>query len=204
MAPPEPPAAALVPVTVRIRFGEATIGGDDPPHHKLQISLKRDGSESLREVKEKVAAAAGGSVTADDLLLGFGPVDRKLGRQYRDDPTVDDTKLTLAQFSVLDWLERFPHWALGARLLPPAPPPPGVAIKRAAAVAEGKDPERAVTEGRAKGDIPRINDLPAPWGPKPYDPPAAEDLIRDGYLPATYPRGSSPLVDGPPAQSGKA
>jgi hypothetical protein len=194
MAPSTAPASDLVPVTVRIRFGEATIAKDDAPHHKLQITLKRDGSESLREVKEKVAAAAGGSVTADDLMLVFGPVDRKLGRQYRGDPTVDDTKLTLAQFSVLDWLERFPHWSLGARLLPPAPPPPGVAIKRAAAVAEGKDPERAVTEGRAKGDIPRINDLPAPWGPKPYDPPPTEDLIRDGYLPATYPANSSPLV----------
>ena len=56
----------------------------------------------------------------------------------------------MAQFSVLPWLERFPRWWLGVKLMPPAPPPPGVAIKQAAALAEGKDPDKAVREGRAK------------------------------------------------------
>ena len=34
--------------------------------------------------------------------------------------------------------------------MPAAPPAPGVAIKKAAALAEGKDPEKAVQEARAK------------------------------------------------------
>ena len=70
-----------------------------------------------------------------------------------------------------------------------------MAIKQAAALAEHKDPEQAVQDGRAKGEIPKINDLPAPWGPKPYVAPPSEQLMRTGYLPAQYPQGSSPLVD---------
>ena len=58
------------------------------------------------------AAAAGGAVTAEDLLLLFGPNDRKIGRQYAKDPTVDEAQLKLEQYSVLSWLERFPHWTL--------------------------------------------------------------------------------------------
>ena len=87
------------------------------------------------------------------------------------------------------------------RLIPPLSPlyalfsPTGVAIQRAAAVAEQKDPDRAVQDARAKGVIPKINDLPAPWGPKAYAAPPAEELARGGYLPAAYPGGSSPLVD---------
>ena len=75
------------------------------------------------------------------------------------------------------------------------PAPAGVAIKKAAAIAEQKDPERAVQDARAKGEIPRITDLVAPWGPKPYEPPPARELVSAGYLPASYPAGSRPLVD---------
>jgi hypothetical protein len=69
-----------------------------------------------------------------------------------------------------------------------------VAIKRAAAIAEQKDPDRAVQDARAKGEIPKINELPAPWGPKPFDAMSDADLAQAGYLPAKYPHSSSPLV----------
>lgn len=41
-----------------------------------------------------------------------GPNDRKLGKQYVGDPTVDETQLLLGQYSLLQWVERFPHWKL--------------------------------------------------------------------------------------------
>ena len=99
------------------------------------------------------------------LALHFGPVDAPLGAAYAGDPSVEEAALTLASASsALAWLARFPHWCLGARPLPPAPPPPGVAAVRAAAAAEGADPDAAVEAARAKGEIPRLADLPAPWG----------------------------------------
>lgn len=73
-----------------------------------------------------------------------------MGRQYQGDPNVDDAALTLAPFSVLTWLKQFPSWGLTARLMPAASPPPGVAIQKAAALSEGKDPDRAVAAARAK------------------------------------------------------
>ncbi len=94
--------------------------------------------------------AFGGSLTADNIFLYFGPNDRKIGRQFAGDPNVDEKKVTLEKFSVLSWLDRFPQWHLGAKLMPPAPPPPGVAIKKAAALAEGRDADKAVQEARAK------------------------------------------------------
>lgn len=62
-------------------------------------------------------------------------------------------------------------------------------------MAEGKDPEQAVEAGRRNGDIPKINDLPAPWGPKQFVPPPKDELLEAGYLPPKYPSESSPLVD---------
>ena len=62
-------------------------------------------------------------------------------------------------------------------------------------MAEKRDPDRAVQDARAKGEIPKISDLPAPWGTKPGDPAPAEQLVSSGYLPATYPHGWTPLVD---------
>lgn len=126
------------PVAVRI------LHGNGARHTKtgtsetiLQIYLKKDGSDTIWDVKEKIAkVAAGGeeegskgSLTGKELLLSFGPNDRKMGCQYKGDPTVDEKKITLAQFSVLEWLERFPHWALSVRLSPDAPPPPGVCTR---------------------------------------------------------------------------
>lgn len=47
-----------------------------------------------------------------------------------------------------------------------------------------------------QGAIPKISDLPAPWGDKPYSAPPAEELTSSGYLPASFPEGWSPLKDG--------
>ena len=52
---------------------------------------------------------------------------------------------------------RFPHWCLGVKLMPAAPLPPGVATHKAAAMAEGKDPDQAVQEARAK--VTRIHSI---------------------------------------------
>jgi len=209
-------------ITVRVVFGSSKMS--DNESYSFKVEVNRDGSDSIFDVKQLVADAAGGNIAPGDLLLTFGPNDRKIGKQYKGDPTVDERKLRLSDFSVLSWLQRFPHWTLLARLLPGAPPPPGkyenplpfasqtvfsntiisqmilflltgVAIKQAAALAEQKDPDRAIQDGRAKGEIPKISDLPAPWGPKPYIAPPEQQLVQSGYLPAKYPEGSSPLVD---------
>ncbi|KAL4458174.1 hypothetical protein ABPG75_013039 [Micractinium tetrahymenae] len=181
----------MVQVTVRIAFGATVREGSTV--QELVVGAGPD--DSVLELKQRVAAAAGGAVTADDLLLEFGPNDRRMGRQYSKDPSVDEASLKLSQYSMLAWLERFPHWKLTARLLPPTPLPPGVAIQRAAASAEQKNPEQAVADARAKGEIPRISDLPAPWGPKPLEPPSQDELAKAGYLPPRYPEAWSPLKD---------
>lgn len=94
-------------VTVVVAFGQAVRGG---VAQELQVEAAPE--DSVLALKQRVAAAAGGAVTADDLLLLFGPNDRKIGRQYVKDPTVDDAKLLLGQYSLLAWLQRFPHWRL--------------------------------------------------------------------------------------------
>lgn len=86
---------------------------------------------------------------------------------------------------------------------PPLPTPPlrstlslsGVAIQQAAAAAEQKNVAEAVQDARARGEIPKISELPAPWGPVHADPAPREALVGAGYYPPTYPTGSSPLVD---------
>jgi hypothetical protein len=180
-------------IKVKITFGNTIRSDADIEQHIIKVAA--DGTDSIRHVKELIATAAGGKITPDDILLSFPSNDRKLGKQYLKDPTVDESTLLLNQFSILPWLERFPNWSLSARLLPPPPPPPGVAIQRAAAVAEQKDPERAIQDARAKGDIPKINDLPSPWGPKEAVQPPREALVSNGYLPAKFPDEYSPLVD---------
>ena len=89
-------------------------------------------------------------MTAGQLQLFFGPNERKMGKQFVADPSMDDAKLTLRDFSCLAWLERFPHWRLGVKLQPPAPLAPGVAATQAAAQTEGKDVDKAVAEARQK------------------------------------------------------
>ena len=116
-------ADEIVSIAVSIVFGNAARSA--APAQQLHIKVRADGGDTIRAVKQRVAEAAGGSITADDLMLSFGPNDRKMGRQYVADPTVNEDEIKLAQYSVLSWIKRFPHWTLSARLLPPTPPPPG-------------------------------------------------------------------------------
>ncbi len=46
-----------------------------------------------------------------------------------------------------------------------------------------------------QGSIPKISDLPAPWGNQPTPVIPEEELISAGYLPAKYPLESTPLTD---------
>lgn len=100
---------AAMRVTVQVRFGESLLY---PSNTVQQLEVEAQPGDTVLELKQRVAAAAGGAVTADDLLLMFGPIDHKMGRQYQRDPTVDESKVKLEQYSVLAWLERFPHWTL--------------------------------------------------------------------------------------------
>ncbi|PSC71288.1 peptidylprolyl isomerase [Micractinium conductrix] len=181
----------MPPITVRVAFGPAS----RPGAVAQELVVEAAPSDTVAELKARVAAAAGGKVTADDLKLEFGPNARNIGRQYFRDPTVNEGELRLEQYSLLAWIERFPHWVVTARLLPPTPPPPGVAIQRAAAQAEQKNPDDVVADARSTGQIPKISDLPAPWGPKPQPEQDERELMAAGYLPARYPPESSPLND---------
>lgn len=187
---------ASVEVKVKRVFGNKRITDSQTTVEDVcTIHVLKSGDDTISDIKTKIAESIGGQVRPEDLLLQFSPNDRKLGRQYVNDPTVDETSLKLKDFWVLEWLERFPHWSLSVSLLPPTPPPPGVAIQKAAATAENKDPETAVIDARKRGDIPQMKDLPAPWGPKEYIPPSKEVLMEQGYVPAEYAHGYSPLVD---------
>ena len=53
-------------VTVRISFGSFASSSS---HQDLTITVNSDGSNSIHDVKRKIAEAAGGSVSADDLRL---------------------------------------------------------------------------------------------------------------------------------------
>ena len=48
----------------------------------------------------------GGKLTSDDINIYFGPNERRIGKQFEGDPTVDEAALKLADFSVLGWIER--------------------------------------------------------------------------------------------------
>ncbi|KAI3435628.1 hypothetical protein D9Q98_001688 [Chlorella vulgaris] len=178
---------------VGVRVGFHNVARESSTLQVLEVDVVPQ--DTVLGLKQKVAAAAGGAITADDLLLSFGPNDRHIGRQYVKDPAVDEGKLKLEQYSLLSWIQRFPHWTLSARLLPAAPPAPGVAIHKAAASAEQKDPDTAVMDARAKGEIPKISDLPAPWGTQPSPHIPDEELTRAGYLPPRFPGTFSPLTD---------
>ena len=98
----------MVQVTVRVAFGATIREGSTV--QELVVEAAPD--DSVLELKQRVATTAGGAVTADHLLLEFGPNDRRLGRQFANDPAVDESKLKMSQYSLLAWLERFPHWKL--------------------------------------------------------------------------------------------
>ena len=56
----------------------------------LDISLRRDGYDSLHDVKTKIAQATGGCLDPDLIWLSFGPNARHMGRQFINDATVDE------------------------------------------------------------------------------------------------------------------
>lgn len=185
-------------VAVKRVFGSRAM--DDGPACTVRLRA----TDSILDVKTKICDAlrvdteySTSNVGPDELMIHFGPVDRKLGRQYMNDPAVDESRIFLHMYSILGWLERFPEWGLSVSFLPPTPPAPGVAIHKAAAMAENKDPDKAVVEARRNGEIPHIRQLSAPWGPKPYVAPSKEQLMELGYEPAAYPDTFSPLSDVP-------
>ncbi|CAK0782072.1 hypothetical protein CVIRNUC_005546 [Coccomyxa viridis] len=157
------------------------------------ISVKADGSDSIQDIKIKIAETFGGTLKKEDISIYFGPNERRIGKQFLGDPSVEEAVLKLKDFSVLGWLERFPHWCLSIKLMPAAPPAPGVATFKAAAMAEGKDPDQAVNEARQKGEIPALSELPSPWGPKAYEPTEGDKLLG----PAKFPTAFNPLSDTP-------
>lgn len=138
----------MPPVTVRLSFCEALHPPPGSEADTVVVDLRE--TDSVAGAKRKIAAALGGAVTGAHLLLHFGPVDAVIGAAHAGDPGVDDEATPLAAFSALSWIRRFPHWPLGARPLPPAPPAPGVAAHTAAALAEGKDVAAAVAAARAR------------------------------------------------------
>lgn len=101
-------------------------------------------------------AAFGGKVRHQDLQLYFSPTNAIMGQQYADDPAVEEASIKMSQYSCLSWLQKYPHWYLSVRFMPATPLPPGVAAHRAAALSEGKDPDIAVRDARAK-----VQPLPA-------------------------------------------
>lgn len=150
-------------LTVRFGFGELV--GSESDYKLCQIVVHSDGSDTIYEVKQKIAAAVGGNFNAEDLMIFFNTNTTKMGKQvasadaticpanntvlsfpaanllpiclpggtsrpclslqFQNDPRVNEHDVHLSQFNILEWLERFPHWHLSAKLLPPTPPPPG-------------------------------------------------------------------------------
>jgi hypothetical protein len=95
---------------VVVRVGFHNLVREDSTLQRLEVDVEP--SDTVLQLKQKIATAAGGTVAAADLLLCFGPNDRKIGRQYVNDPTLDENKVKVQQYSILGWIQRFPHWAL--------------------------------------------------------------------------------------------
>lgn len=49
-----------------------------------------------------------------------------------------------------------------------------------------------------KGEIPRLKDLPKPWGPKDVVENLDPEHPYEGYRPVSYPSGFSPIHDAEP------
>lgn len=141
-------------------------------------------------------------VSADQLMLEFGPNDRKLGQTYYGETGYDEATLKLSDYSVLHWLSKFPHWYVMARMLPPPPPVPGYAAHRAAALGRGDDPDKAVADAVAAGDLLPLEQYPAPWGnappvekePKIFDPIAETDDAGRPSAPTSFGIGGDSFI----------
>ena len=167
------------------------------------FEVEMGADDTVAEVKAKIVACPEAkNVPVDKLLLSFGPSVKPIGAEYEGDPNVDEEKLKMGDLSVLGWLERFPHWPLYVKFLPPTPPALGEAAVRAAVIAEDRNPEEMLQEARAKGEVAKLSDLPAPWGPADagkglLSADAHEEVLAPGQRrgPARYPEGSKPGAD---------
>ena len=177
-------------VTVRVSHGEK-VADEAAPGSAFAVDVSPN--DSVRAFKERVAAAI--SADPNSLSLSFGPTERTIGARFKGDPLVDEEAILVSQYSFLQWLEQFPHWFLTAKLAQDTPPPPGVAIKLAAASAEKEDPEAALEEAYANGELTRPEDLPAPWGSEGLDVYKRDPLVRaigDNPVPPSYGEKSAP------------
>ena len=150
-------------------------------------------SDTVRALKDRIAGViSSAEVDPEALALSFGPSERVIGKRFRGDPLVDEDSTLVGQYSFLQWLEQFPHWCLTVSMAKDTPPPPGVAIKKAAASAEGEDPDLAVQQAYASGELLRPEELPAPWGDKGTDVYKRDAMIRSvGDNPAPPGYGAS-------------
>ena len=180
-------------VRVALTFCESLL--PPPGAEPVEVAVDLSEGDSVAFAKEKIAGALAASssppsssssaspparVAGEMLLLHFGPNDAVIGRAFAGDPSVDEGAELLGAHSALGWLRQFPRWRLGARPLPAAPPPPGEAAHRAAAQAEGRDPEGAVAEAREKvragSRVSFLFFFPPPRQLSPLPPPDAQNL----------------------------
>jgi len=138
---------------------------------------------------------SGSKLDPERIQLTFGPSERAIGQRFYQDPLVNEDEVSVGEYSFLEWLQRFPHWHLTVRLTADTPPPPGVAIKKAAATAEKEDPEQAIEDAYQSGELAKPENLPAPWGPMGTDAYKRDETIKsigDNPLPPKYGEASAP------------
>ena len=129
-------------VTVRVNHGESA-ASDEGVGETYSVEISPE--DSIRALKERISSVISNSVMDPDLIqVTFGPSERIIGKRFLGDPLVDETNTFVKQYTFLQWLEQFPHWCLTVKRAADTPPPPGVAIKKAAASAEQEDPDQAV------------------------------------------------------------
>jgi hypothetical protein len=178
-------------VTVKVNHGERAVIRNRKVNGDGKYVVDVSPQDSIRALKERIAAVMSkdSPIDADLLELTFGPNDRPLGKRFQGDPLIDEESILVDQCGFLKWLDMF-DWHLTLRMLKDTPPPPGVAIKKAAASAEGEDPEKAVEEAYRTGELLRSEELPAPWGPKGTDIYQKDPLVKaigDNLDPPVYP-----------------
>ena len=192
----------MAPTRARVVVNHGgTAVGSNVMGEPFEVEMGKD--DTVAEVKRRIVACPEAkNVPAEKLLLSFGPSPKPIGAEYEGDPNVDEEKMKMGDLSVLGWLERFPHWPLYVKFLPPTPPAPGEAAVRAAAIAEDRNPEEMLQEARAKGEVAKLSDLPAPWGSAPegkglLSGDAHEEVLAPGQRkgPALYPEASKPATD---------
>ena len=84
-------------VKVALLFGDCVDGRAS--NGELTIQLRKDGFDSIHDVKTKISEAAGGNVTPDLLWLSFGPNARNIGRQFLKDAAVNEETVRSARLT---------------------------------------------------------------------------------------------------------